>query len=157
MPDPLVNVFPFNHFNFIVRSESKRAERYMYFFSLLMIGLDQDEYKELLPEARKLIMQSVRNSDLIGQDDRERFMLILHDAEKPSAFAVGKRIRDKVEKQNIVLLNGSGRLTISVGGVCFPTDETHPDELYSTASQMLENARRLGGNRVCFPSMLTSR
>ncbi len=153
MPDPLESVLPFNRFDFVVRSESKRAVRYMYFFSLLMVEPDQDEYKELLPKVARLIMQSVRNSDLIGQDGGDRLMLILHDAEKPSAFEVGERIRSEVEGQNIVLENRSDRLTVSVGGACFPTDETHPDGLFSTAKQMLEHARRLDGNRVCFPEM----
>ncbi len=140
-----------DHFNFILRSESKRAVRYMYFFSLLIVEPDQSPNGGHLPLLVNLIDRQTRDSDLIGQDDQKRSLLLLHDAEQSDTFRIGERLRCQVEKQIFTLDDIWGRLTVSIGGACFPTHATDPQELLMTADQMLQKAKSLGGNQVCLP------
>ena len=140
-------------FKFLLESEGKRAMRYSYFFSILAIEIDQPENGELLGTLAGLIRKSTRTADLIGRIDQQRLTVILHHAETPNTYNVGERIRDHVEKYNFVVKNTHSRRTVSVGGACFPTHTTDIQGLLSTAHEMLQRARSMGGNTVFLPEM----
>jgi diguanylate cyclase (GGDEF)-like protein len=123
----------------------------MYFFSILIVEPDQVPSGGHLPLLVTLIDGWTRDSDLIGQDDQRRSLLLLHDAEQSDTFRIGERLRHQVEQQKFTLGDKWGRLTVSIGGACFPTHATDPQELLMTADHMLHKAKSLGGNQVCLP------
>ena len=140
-------------FKFLLESEGKRAMRYSYFFSIVTIEIDQPENGELLATLSGLIRKSTRNADLIGRIDHQRFCVILHHAEAPNTYSVGDRIRDHVEKYIFEIKDTQRQRTVIVGGACFPTHTTDIQGLLSTAHEMLQRARSMGGNRVFLPEM----
>ncbi len=143
----MVNLLPWERFNFVLHSESMKAMRYMYFFSILIIEIYQIENSELLPVLGDLIFRNIRDSDLIGEDERQRFLLLLHDVEITNTFKIGQRIKDQVKKQNLAMEGKESRLTVSIGGACFPTDSTDPKELFMAADNVLQKAKSLWRNR----------
>ena len=147
------NILSGDCFKVALDSEGKRAMRYIYFFSILTVEMDQPGNGELLTALAELIRKSTRNADLIGRIDHQRFSVILHQAEAPNTYSVGERIRDHVENYNFEIKNSQRRRTVSVGGACFPTHTTDIQGLLSTAREMLERARSMGGNKVFLPEM----
>ena len=141
----------FNHFKFVLDAESEKAIRYQYFFSLLIVEMDQLGKSGFVPMLTEVISQTLRDSDLVGQDDPHRFFLILHSMEASDVCLVGERIRSRVERQRLTVRNGNDRRTVSIGGACFPTHATDPEELLMMANEMLQKAKLLGGNQVCLP------
>ena len=151
MTENMIAPMSYPHFKFALNAESEKAMRYQYFFSLLIIEMDQAKKSKGLPALTEIISQNLRDSDLTGQDDQHRFYLILHSAEVSDVYPVGERIRSRVEQQNLTLGNGNDRRTVSIGGACFPTHATDPEELLMIADEMLQRAKLLGGNQICLP------
>ncbi len=151
MSDQLLRITPCDHFKFLLQLESDRAIRYTYFFLLLIVEIDQAENSGLMPVLGDLISRSIRDSDLIGLDDDQQCLLLFPNAEISDALRIGEKLRNHVEKQNFILNGRQDRLTVSIGGACFPTHATDVQELLMTANHMLQRAKSLGGNRVCLP------
>jgi diguanylate cyclase (GGDEF)-like protein len=139
-----------DQFEYLLQLESNRAVRYTYFFLLLIIEIDQTEHVEHT-RIEDLITRSIRSSDLIGRDDHQQYLLLFPNAEVPGVLRIGDRLRNQVEKQNFTVNGRQDRLTVSIGGACFPTHATEAQELFATAHSMLQKAKSLGGNRICLP------
>lgn len=136
-------------FNFLLELEVKKAARYSYFFSLLHIELDRDAETEILDTIAKLIVDEIRDVDIVGKVEKQSFCTLVQAETRPT-FGIGERIRGRI--LNYSFENPSGGklppVTISVGGACFPTHGTDVFELRNQADAMLKKARALGGNRV---------
>ena len=145
------NIISGDCFKVALDSEGKRAVRYIYFFSILAVEMDQPGNGELLTALAELIRKSTRNADLLCWIEHQQLSLILHHAEGPNAHSIGERIRERVENNN--LENGQCRRTISVGGACFPTHAADTQSLFLIANEMLDRARSWGGNRVILPDI----
>lgn len=153
MLDHMTSTLSPDFFKFLLESESKRAMRYTYFFSILTVEVDQVENGEVLTTLADLIRQSIRNTDVVGRIDHKRFSVILHHAEAQNTYSVGERIRDRVEHYNFVLKNSHHKRTVSVGGACFPSHTPDVQGLLLTAHEMLQRAKSVGGNKVYLPEI----
>ncbi|HXN07545.1 MAG TPA: diguanylate cyclase [Nitrospiria bacterium] len=136
-------------FNFLLELEVKKAARYSYFFSLLYIELDRDEEAEILETVANLIVDEIRDVDIVGKVEKQSFCTLVQAETRPT-FAIGERIRGRILNYSFENPSGSRLppVTISVGGACFPTHGTDVSELRNQAAAMLNKARTLGGNRV---------
>jgi diguanylate cyclase (GGDEF)-like protein len=153
MLDKMTSTLTSDFFKFLLDSEGKRAMRYTYFFSVLTIEIDQPENEEILSTLAELIRQCIRNTDVIGMIDDEKFSVVLHHAEAQNTHCVGERIRDRVQNYNFAAKNNQQKRTVSVGGACFPTHTPDIQGLLLTANEMLARARSTGGNKVFLPEM----
>ncbi len=151
MSDQLLRITPCDHFKFLLQLESNRAIRYTHFFLLLIVEIDQDENNGLMPVLGDLISRNIRDSDFIGLNDHQQCLLLLPNAEISDALRIGEKLMNHVEKQNFTIDDKWGKLTVSIGGACFPTHATDAQELLMTADHMLQRAKSLGGNQVCLP------
>lgn len=151
MLDPMTSTLSSDFFKFLLESESKRAMRYTYFFSILTVEIDQVDNGDLLATLAELIRQCIRNTDVIGRVDHRRFSVILHHAEAQNTYMVGERIRDRIENYNFVLKDNHHKRTVSVGGACFPSHTPDVQGLLLTATEMLQRAKSTGGNKVYLP------
>lgn len=151
-----VNVLKSDVFEYLLDLEIKRAMRYQYFFSLLIVEPDlrgdtQNE-SDIIKIIAEIISDEVRITDTIGRMDRNNFYVILPHAETSSTLTVAERIRSRVESYTFSKNNDVVKKTISIGAACFPTHSNELRNLVSNASEMINRAKDAGGNKVCLPN-----
>lgn len=143
-------------FDYLLDMEIKRAMRYQYFFSILIIEpdlMDNISYEaEVIKAIADIVKEEVRNTDTIGRGVDDNFYVILPHAETNNTHLVAERIRSRIENYTFARHNGSHKKTISVGGACFPTHANELKTLVSSATEMINRAKKIGGNSVCLPS-----
>lgn len=148
-------------FDYLLELEIKRANRYLYFFSLLAVQPDLlpanngMKDKPLLTRLGTLIQSEIRTSDVVGRIGTDTYFLLIHQADEGGSVIVGERVRGRVENYTFTAdrehEGSEKKLTISLGGVCFPTHATTHNDLVHTLKNMLAKARSTGGNRTCLP------
>jgi GGDEF domain-containing protein len=122
MPDPQLNVLPEEQFKYLLEHECKRAQRYQYFFSLLMIKLDNlDSQPLFLTEIQSLIKCLIRDCDTIGAIQYNKLAILLCFSDNPNSIA--RRIVNKIQYE-------IPRIKIKVGEVCFPVNATTAEDLF---------------------------
>jgi diguanylate cyclase (GGDEF)-like protein len=140
-----------DHFKFLLQLESHRAIRYTYFFLFLIVEIDPAEHSGHMPVLSDLISRSIRGSDFIGLEDDRQCLLLFPNAEISDAVRISERLKGQVERQRFTFNGRLDRITVSIGGACFPTHAIDPQELLLTANDMLRKAKLMGGNRICLP------
>lgn len=126
-------------------------------FSLLMIDIDKfkvinDTYGHLKGDSvlallGKTIMESTRESDLVGRYGGEEFIVILINTTIESGVEVANKIRSNIEKIEFPGINRP--ITVSIGLSQYPEHGIFKDDLISKADQALYYAKEvLGRNKV---------
>lgn len=143
-------------FDYLLQLEVKRAVRYAFFLSVLVIQVDQTDDEEILRVISTLIREHMRQTDLVGisrgNGHGNRFRLLLSHAEPAHVKLVAERIRSRIERQSFRFNDREEQRTVSQGAACFPQDVTDPHGLLLMAETMLQRARSEGGNRLYLPS-----
>lgn len=150
MLDQLTGALSKDLFMFLLSSETKRAVRYTYFISLLIIDLDRVEPDQNLALIARLIRQNGRSTDFWGRIDHQRFSVVLQHAERVQAYGVAERIREQVVNHRFMSGSRPGRHTVSIGGACLPTDAFNFGGLLEAAMESALAARSQGGDKVYF-------
>ncbi len=128
-------------------------------FSILLVEVDgHDAFVEalgpglgdaMLRHAARVIHGAVRGHDMTARLDGAQFGVLLEGTGRTAGRAVGGRVRQAVEYHPFEVDQGRQlRLTVTVGGACYPGDGDTLDELARRAREALDEARRLGRNRV---------
>jgi GGDEF domain-containing protein len=116
------DVLPEEQFRYLLEHECKCALRYQYFFSLLMLQLENLESQlPLLTEIPSLIKNVIRNSDTIGAIQYNKLAILLCCADKPNSIA--RRILNEIEHK-------IPHIKIKVGEACFPVNATTAKDLF---------------------------
>ena len=137
--------FQFEFFKKLLAIEIKRARRYRYPLSLVLVGLDAEGNGEDGPSMRRGLTEAVRSAirdiDIPVTFSQGSLLVVMPHTDKKGALVVGERIRDKVRDRAdatasvvVVSTDGSPRYTFSA--------------LISAAAKGLEAARGDGGDRV---------
>lgn len=157
--DGLTEVYNHRYLQDFLSKEFERARRYTRPLSFIMIDIDHfksinDTYGHeigdlVLKEIAKLLVLSVRETDLVARYGGEEFVIVLPETSKERAFNLAERLRIRVEKTGIHTPKGDICLTISMGisflnGTDYPTKDT----LIKAADEALYKAKRNGRNRV---------
>jgi diguanylate cyclase (GGDEF)-like protein len=145
-------------FEYLLELEVRKATRYLYYFSLLVVQLDgrpdQEDPAEVEAVQRKLgylLWDEIRGTDLLGQRHDSSFFIVLHYTDLENAIRVGQRIRERIENYTFESGAENGRRTISIGVSCFPTNANDVAGLIQTSEELLRRAQDRGGNRVSVP------
>jgi len=153
-PDVAREVLAEEGFRHVLAREANRATRYQDFFSVCLVkpdGLEDDSggAAEVRRAVARKIAELLRATDVVAYVQEGAAVLLLHTASS-DAVRVAERIRTNVE--NVAFPAAPGlpprRITLSVGEVSFPRDGSNDRMLLSRAQAHLEEAARLGGNRV---------
>ena len=156
MFDVKTNVLNSDVFEYLLDMEIRRAMRYQYFFSLLIIEPDlrEDIHNEsdIIKAIAEIISDEVRVTDTIGRMNKNNFYVILPHAETSCTLTVAERIRNRVESYTFSKNNGTIKKTISIGAACFPTHSNELKNLVNNANEMINRAKDAGGNKVCLPN-----
>ncbi len=145
-------------FEYLLELEVRKATRYLYYFSLLVIHLDEKTARSesSVEEAVQrtlgyLIWDEIRGTDLLGQRHDSSFFIVLHYTDLENAINVGQRIRERVENYTFESSPGENHHTISIGVSCFPTNANDVAGLTQKSVALLKKAQDQGGNRVFVP------
>ncbi len=137
--------------------ELERAARFGEPFALLL--LDVDRFRQLneaaghaagdatLREVATLLRREVREVDLVARYGGEEFAVVLPRCLPAEAVEAAERLRAAVAGSGFEAAPG-GRLTVSVGGACFPTDARDLAVLVDCADAALFAAKRSGRDAV---------
>jgi len=102
----------------------------------------------VLKELAKLLVSSVRKSDLVVRYGGEEFLILLVDMKEGESEKIAEKIRKRVEEHEFRTPKGIIRRTISIGCSEFPVDTTHIWEAIKFADVALYKAKEFGRNRV---------
>ena len=95
------------------------------------------------------LREVLREVDLPARLGGEEFAVLLPEVDIEDALAVGERLRDAIEQQQLVLESGATvRFTVSVGVSSLGAADPHIDDLLRRADTALYEAKRQGRNRV---------
>jgi diguanylate cyclase (GGDEF)-like protein len=165
MPGTFTTIVNHDLFNYLLDLEVKRATRYSYFFSLLFLEIDQEFHPDVSDTAARLILDEIREVDIVGKVETKRFSVLLQAETKPTLY-IAERIRGRILNYSFNNFNhkepGANRqagekdlkITVSVGGACFPTHGSDAGELTAQALLLLDKARVEGGNKVYVHDLL---
>lgn len=137
--------------------ERERAARFGEPFALLLV--DVDRFRELneaaghaagdaaLREVAALLGREVRAVDLVARYGGEEFAVVLPRTGPGEAAETGERLRAAVAGSGFEAAPG-GRITVSVGGACFPGDARDLAALVDSADAALFAAKQAGRDAV---------
>lgn len=158
--DGLTALYNHRHFYERLEEEVKRAERYNYPLSLMIIDVDYFknyndarghlEGDSALKEMALIIEKNVREHDIVARYGGDEFSIILPETDRERAKVLAERIkRSMAEKPFFYEENhAGGYLTLSIGVAAFSDDACDPQGLIKKADEALYRAKNGGRNRV---------
>ncbi len=150
--DRETGVFKRNLFNFWLEWEIKRGLRYQNFISLIVLEPDNlIRNIKTLKDLVKLIKKNVRDTDIIGRLNEQKFGIILLMSDSEGAFFMASRLLEHVNNY-VFEKEPHKRLPLSIGGSCFPTNGIEKDVLIKKAEAMLLKAKN-NFNKVMFSNL----
>lgn len=152
-------VFQYQFFKAFVSVEIKRAKRYGFPLSLMLIALDNPQgieikygsqiLRQLLIGLQKAIRKSIREIDLPVTLKDETMLILMPHTDIQGAQIVAERVRKRIKRS--VYREGSITIypTISIGVTAFkPEEDTEFSTVIKRASKALKEAQSEGGNKV---------
>ncbi len=148
----------FNHRQFFVRldAEFKRAIRYTYPLSLIMLDIDffknfNDTHGHLrgdavLREIASIITKTMRETDVVARYGGEEFVAILPLCHESTAMEVAERLRMSIESAGLGGEGGAHPLTVSIGICSAPKDASSYEELVKRTDDAMYFSKRMGRN-----------
>jgi len=155
--DGLTGVY---NFRFLIRSlklEMKRANRFKYVFSFLMLDVDNlKDYNDrnghlagsrALKAIASVITENCRAIDLVAKYGGDEFAILLPQTDVDGAISMGKRILSAIKRHKFDGVK-PGLLTCSIGVAVYPVDARRLDELIEKADKALYRAKGMGKNNI---------
>jgi diguanylate cyclase (GGDEF)-like protein len=158
--DGLTSLYNHRYFQKVFGAELKRAVRYNYPVSLLMVDIDffkkvNDTFGHLvgdsvLKEVGSVLVRLVRNSDIVARYGGEEFAVILSETGTRGARVLAQRLRRGVEQEQIENNGQPISVTISIGLASTDMSELELNHvaLIECSDQALYMAKQNGRNRV---------
>ncbi|HSM23421.1 MAG TPA: diguanylate cyclase [Anaerolineaceae bacterium] len=142
-----------------LENEIKRAKRYN--TPLSMVILDPDYLRminetygfstgsEVLHTLVKLLMDNIRDTDIVGRISGEEFAIIMPQTAGKEAVIGADRIRNLIGANPVETSKGQVRLSVSMGVLEIPKEGVPSiDLIFHQASLALETAKRKGRNQT---------
>ncbi|MDD3002048.1 MAG: diguanylate cyclase [Candidatus Riflebacteria bacterium] len=157
--DGLTGLVVRRHFQAKIEEEFRRARRYGKSLSYLMTDIDHfkkfnDTYGHqtgdmVLREVAKIVIKSVRDTDIAARYGGEEFAVILPETEPDGAMLFAERLRQSVQDAVFSGPTGDLKVTISVGVSSFPLNSPNTaTEMIKMADDALYVCKKNGRNRV---------
>ena len=170
--DPLIGIYNRRFLDRRLEEECARARRYSLPLSVLLI--DIDHFKRIndvnghqvgdhvLSYLGKLLLQAVRDSDIVTRYGGDEILIITPNSAAPFAGILAERLRQHVEAHELVLTNVSNsplqiRITVSIGVAGWSQEVTEWQRLIQNADEALYRAKQEGRNRVVIHAIHASK
>jgi diguanylate cyclase (GGDEF)-like protein len=126
---------------------------------VILIDLDHfkgvnDTYGHLVGDRLLIAMAGaiksvLREGDVVIRYGGEEFLVVLPAANSEDLYFVGERLRLAAAGTSLVEGKRTVRVTVSVGGACYPDrDLRNEEELVDLADRAMYRAKQAGRNRV---------
>ncbi len=137
-----------------------QAKREKFNIGVLLLDMDHfkavnDEYghdigDKVLKELSRILLENVRESDIVVRYGGEEFMVLLLNVKSTeNALDIANKIRIKVSENDIDVYAGAKlRKTVSIGLSLFPDDSTNFESVIKNADIALYEAKNKGRNQV---------
>lgn len=162
LKDPHTELYNYRYLMERLESEVKRARRYIFPLSVLMLDIDyfksiNDVYGHqcgdiILKELAQCLKDNARNVDIVTRYGGEEFVIVLPDTNKNGAIMFGEQLLDAIGKHLFDPEGNKIKLKVSMGIASFPEDGGNTGTasgLINSADKALLNAKEKGGNRLC--------
>jgi diguanylate cyclase (GGDEF)-like protein len=162
--DPLMEIFNRRYLERRLKEEVLRSQRYQLPFSILMLDVDyfkniNDTYGHqvgdiVLKKIGQLILNSVRESDVVARYGGEEILVILPNTIDSEAVVFAERLRQTVEDFEIELPDQSSEsqlpigITVSIGVAGFNQRTLDSHRLIENVDRALYRAKGSGRNKV---------
>ncbi len=158
--DSLTSLFTKGYFTDRLKEEFKRCLRQAIPLSMLMLDIDlfknyNDKFGHtagdiVLKKISQIIRDALSNFNaIISRFGGEEFSAAITGVDKNSALNIANSLREKIEREKIVLRRTESRVTVSIGVANFPLDTSDEDDLIRQADKAMYKAKQKGRNRVC--------
>jgi two-component system, cell cycle response regulator len=165
--DPLTGVFNRSHFEEMLVTEFKRAQRRASAIGLLF--LDVDQFKRIndthghafgdrvLQAISRRLRQSTRPSDLVARYGGDEFCVIVVDIPSDGMESLANRLLEDLRQLTVSHGRASTNVAVSIGAVCcLPRRNEMTFERFLVASdEAMYAAKTQGKNQVHFASLLS--
>ncbi|MDG9670081.1 diguanylate cyclase [Hahella sp. CR1] len=156
--DELTGLYNRRFFNEEVKVLHANALRYGNGFCLVLGDIDffkriNDGYShvigdEVLKQVSKILMNSIRNSDIVARYGGEEMVLALPNTSPKAAMEMMERIRKAIEQHPWEQTAEGLTVTMSFG-ICDETNGEHFEHMLAVADELLYKAKNNGRNQVC--------
>ena len=158
--DDLTGLFTKQYFTGRLKDEAKRCQRLDQRLALMMIDIDffkqyNDKFGHtagdiVLKKVSSLLKDSLGElNPLLCRFGGEEFLVMLLGIDKQRSLLVADDLRQRIEREKILLRRQNTSITVSIGVACLPIDTKDEDELIQKADKAMYEAKRKGRNRVC--------
>ncbi|QDG76913.1 diguanylate cyclase [Labrenzia sp. PHM005] len=156
--DPLTNLYNRRYFDIRFSEEFQRAIRYKHTLSIVIADLDffkqiNDTYGHpagdvVLKEVGRLLVDRMRNSDIVARIGGEEFCLIIPENHPADIDKILDRIRGEIAEMDFETEDGSFTITCSFGVAHLSGDSKNETQFLQNADKALYNAKKNGRNQV---------
>lgn len=166
--DDLTETYNYRYFMESLDLEFRRAERYEYPISLMMLDIDHFKiYNDthghvagdrVLKQVTHIMQETVRHTDILARYGGEEFAGILIKTSLEEAFQIAERVRSAIDDSAIdhEETQPQGRLTVSIGISTLGSKISSVQGLIKTADDALYEAKKAGRNRVAISHLVSS-
>jgi len=103
---------------------------------------------DVLRETAKILLHSVRSSDLVARYGGEEFVVVAPSCPIPEALELAKRFRAKLADRKITVHDTAIAVTASVGIAAADWAQRSPSQVLHQADEALYQAKRSGRNAI---------
>lgn len=157
--DPLTEIFHKQALDSALTRELRVGLRYQVPACLLLLGLDffevvnerlgQSAGDHVLKATADLIETTVRDLDIVGRCDGDKFAVVLPHTDRRRARVLAERLRECIERHLFVYNTGQVRTTVSIGLAAIPDIAVASTVDWMTiASSALKEAKAQGRNCI---------
>lgn len=159
--EPLTGLYNRRHFMERLSAELAAAQRHGRPLSLLMVDIDHfkavnDQHghlagDEALKRLAQVMQEATRKEDVLARYGGEEFVVLARETGQGGGRALAERIREAVERSNILWSGKQLTITVSIGVSTLEggeSDEQAHQRLLETADRALYQAKESGRNRV---------
>ncbi len=158
--DLLTGLYVHRYFRERLVDEIIRAEKKKLPLGFMMC--DIDHFKEcndrfghvvgdkVLKMVAQELVKATRNVDFVARYGGEEFAVILPETKTRGLNVVAERIRSRIEKRRVKVVDEEVAVTISIGCASFPLDAATGEKLIGLADAALYRAKADGRNKVRF-------
>lgn len=146
--DPETSLFNYEFLTYKLDEEFKRAKRFRYPLSCVMLGFEGTADETVLGKLSSIFLSASRDTDVLGRFDESSFLFLLPSTGPDGAAIMARRIGALAEDAGLRDLVGDA-LAISVGISTYPHDGvTRREDLYARAREAFFAARQEGGGLI---------
>jgi len=154
--DKLTNIYNRAKLDLALSEEIDRSKRYGSIFSIILIDVDffkkvNDNYghqvgDDVLKQSAKVLLENIRQTDLLGRWGGEEFLIICTQTDKESVLVLAEKLRKTIKSHKYPTY--PKEVTISLGVATYSEKIKSIDDILLSADRALYDAKNQGRDRV---------